>query len=161
MSEVVASLGTTSHRKALLSGLLGYRELLYKLGYENGFQFIDGSFCENVEVTRPGNPNDIDVFSYLKRPAKYFDPNDWKTAGFKEWNEEVVDRDKNKRRFLTDTYAVDINANTTVKSLVDVTIYWYGLYSHKRVTLQWKGFVVVILDKHADSLARSLLQGST
>lgn len=76
MTELVATLGTTPWRENLLFGLLEYRKLLGHHGYTDGLQFIDGSFVENVEVGENRDPGDIDVFSFLMRPAAYQqDPN--------------------------------------------------------------------------------------
>jgi hypothetical protein len=157
MVELVASLGTTPWRCNLLFGLLNYRKLLTKLGYADGVQFIDGSFVENVELREARDPGDIDVFSFLVRPLQF--RNDlalWATNGFADWTKEIADRNRNKVRFLLDTYAIAIDQSTPL-SLIDDTIYWYSLFAHKKITHDWKGFVRIPLNPADDVTAKAAL----
>lgn len=141
MLEVVATLGTSEHRRDLIRGLLDYRGLLDGLGYSGGLQFVDGSFTENVEGREGRSPNDIDVFSYLVRPARYQqDHNLWATSGFVEWSNEIADRSLNKARFHLDTYAIAVDQHGPL-SLILETTYWYSLFAHKKLTHDWKGFL--------------------
>ena len=48
-SELVARLGSTSQRCVLLQGLFAYRQALRDLGFADGFQWLAGSFVEDVE----------------------------------------------------------------------------------------------------------------
>ncbi|KYK45336.1 hypothetical protein A1D31_34875 [Bradyrhizobium liaoningense] len=157
MTELVAALGTTPWRENLLFGLLEYRALLAHHGYIDGLQFIDGSFVENVEVRESRDPGDIDVFSFLMRPAAYQqDPNLWASIGFAVWIGELMDRDKNKSRFLLDTYGIAVDQHGPLR-LINETIYWYSLFSHRRVTREWKGFVRVPLNPADDAAARAMI----
>jgi hypothetical protein len=157
MPEIVASLGTTQPRRELLKGLLDYRELLARLGYTDGVQFVDGSFAENVEVREGRDPKDIDVFSYLTRPARYQqDPALWAAVGFAEWSAEIADRLQNKLRFRLDTYAIAVDQHTPIALIVE-TVYWYSLFAHKKITHDWKGFLRVRLNPADDAAARALL----
>jgi hypothetical protein len=100
MSDLVAAMGTSPDRCNLIFGLLEYRALIQRLGYEIGLQFIDGSFVENVEMREQRDPGDIDVFSFLVRPDPYrADPSLWGTVGFPKWRSEIADRNRNKARF--------------------------------------------------------------
>lgn len=157
MTELVTALGTTPWRENLLFGLLEYRRLLDRHGYSDGLQFIDGSFVENVEVRESRDPGDIDVFSFLMRPAAYQqDPNLWATVGFPAWAGELMDRDKNKARFLLDTYGIAVDQHGRL-TLINETIYWYSLFSHRRVTREWKGFVIMPLNPPDDAAARAMI----
>lgn len=157
MVEVAARFGVTADRKALIGGLLDYRALLGQLGYTDGVQFVDGSFVEDVEAREGRPPRDIDVFSFLVRPALYqTDPGLWASKGFAEWAQEVVDRARNKARFNLDTYAVAVDQHNGLQ-IIPTTIYWYSLFAHRRVTHDWKGFLRVPLDAAADANARSLI----
>jgi hypothetical protein len=157
MTELVTSLGTTPWRENLLFGLLEYRALLSHHGYTNGLQFIDGSFVENVEVRENRGPSDIDVFSFVMRPAAYQqDPNLWATVGFPIWATELMDRNKNKTRFLLDSYGLAVDEHGPL-ILMDATIYWYSLFSHRRVTHEWKGFLRVPLNPADDVAARAMI----
>ncbi|MGY3609107.1 MULTISPECIES: DUF6932 family protein [unclassified Bradyrhizobium] len=159
-SELLAALGTTPVRENLLFGLLKYRELLKSAGYVQGIQFIDGSFVEDVERRENRDPGDIDVFSFLVRPASFqSDQVRWATVGFPVWSTYLMDRDKNKKRFSLDTYGVAIDQHGPLRLIQD-TIYWYSLFSHKRITHDWKGFLCIPLDPTDDTLAMAALTGS-
>src|SRR5690606_26418541 len=110
IGNLVTRFGTTDHRRQLLRGLLSYRQLLANDGYEDGLQFVDGSFVEDLETTKARNPTDIDVFSLLRAPEKYrADPALWDSKGKTYWTTEITDRDRNRQRFSLDTYAVLID----------------------------------------------------
>lgn len=157
ITEIVMELGTTPFRKRLLQGLLNYRRLLGTLGYTHGLQFIDGSFVENVEARESRSPGDIDIFSFLVRPTKYqTDPQLWQNTGYQEWATEIVDRGKNKSRFGLDTYAIAIDQQSPL-NVINETVYWYSLFSHKRISHDWKGFLRVSLNAADDQSAEALL----
>ena len=153
MVELVDRLGTSSWRRTLLRNLLTYRDMMAGDGYANGIQFIDGSFVENVEVTRGRDPGDIDVFSIVTIPAKYLaNPAEWPVTGFPFWDDELTNWQKNKDRFHLDTYGIVINTST-VDEFIDGITYWYSLFSHRRDTFDWKGFASVTLDQGGDAAA--------
>lgn len=159
MTEVTARLGTTPQRRQLLRNLIAYRELLASEGYQNGVQFIDGSFVENIEGSANRSPDDIDVFSILSAPQKYLsNQSAWSNTGLNFWQTEIADRNKNKQRFLLDTYAVLYEElQLQPMDLIQHIIYWYGLFSHQRDTFAWKGFVVLPLDPTDDQVALTQL----
>jgi hypothetical protein len=64
MSEVVLRYGVTAERAAILTGLLDYRAALRNVGIMDGFQWLDGSFVEDVEAIRSRPPSDIDVVTF-------------------------------------------------------------------------------------------------
>ena len=157
MTDVAVALGTTRERRLLLKGLLAYRELLRTLGYTAGVQFINGSFVEDVEARESRAPGDIDVFSFLERPLPYRnDPALWALSGFADWKNEIANRTLNKSRFGVDTYAVAVDQHGAL-SLITMTVYWYSLFAHKKVTHDWKGFVRVALDPNDDAAAVQLV----
>jgi hypothetical protein len=157
MVELVASLGTTDPRRELVRGLLDYRQLLERLGYTLGFQYIDGSFVEDVEAREGRPPGDIDVFGFLVRPQRYQqDQAQWIAVGFPEWNSEIVDFTVNKRRFKIDTYAIAVDQVGPL-DLIAATTYWSSLFAHKRITHDWKGFLQILLNPADDAAARALL----
>lgn len=145
--ELVQRFATTLERKELLAKLIAYRQLLASGGYVAGYQFINGSFVENVELIRGRPPGDIDVVSFLEIPQIYqSDLNVWAATGFPFWRDEVADRPKNKGRFSLDTFAIPLSSagyrNFT---------YWHGLFSHQRDTFAGKGYIVIPIDARADS----------
>ena len=160
MTDLCKVLGTTPQRRVLLRNLITYRGLLASDGYINGFQFIDGSFVENVEIIGPREPSDIDVFSLLHAPQKYHaDAALWASVGLQFWVGEIIDMPKNKARFKLDTYAL-LFEEMTPSSLIRNIIYWYSLFSHQRDTFLWKGFVALPLND-ADDQAALLAMGSS
>jgi hypothetical protein len=64
MNELVAS----KDRMEIMRGFLKYRKELYKAGIINGFQWIDGSFAENIEILMGRSPNDIDIVTFYYLP---------------------------------------------------------------------------------------------
>ena len=150
MSELASRFGTSGDRCALLGGLLDLRSALQQLGITRGVQLIDGSFVENVEVTRSRPPADIDVVTIAARPVS--DPASWRqlvTA-----HQDVFDPERSKARFRCDHYFLD-----TLKApglLVADAMYFSNLFSHQRATSLWKGMIEVSLTSD-DALARMSL----
>lgn len=68
MSAIVGRFATSVERKKILAGLLAYRAALRNLGLVNGFQWIDGSFVEDIENTQNRPPADVDVVTFSSRP---------------------------------------------------------------------------------------------
>ena len=157
MSELVAALGTTPERQNLLYGLIEYRALLRNFGYIDATQFIDGSFVENVEGREGRAPGDIDVFTFAALPVQYHgNPALWASAGFPQWQSEIVNQTLNKQRYQLDTYGA-IVSHGGLMGMMNATIYWYSLFSHKRVTHDWKGFVRIPLNPLDDQAARQMI----
>jgi hypothetical protein len=109
MTDLVSTFGTTAARCNLLYNLLKYRSLLHSFGYIDGIQFLDGSFVENVELREARDPGDVDIFSFLVRPAQYRgnDPL-WHSTGFPQWTGEIANNGLNKQRFQLDVYAITV-----------------------------------------------------
>lgn len=61
--ELVETFCTSSARANLLLGLNRCRKHLFEGGFVNGFQWIDASFVENIELRENRPPRDIDVFT--------------------------------------------------------------------------------------------------
>jgi hypothetical protein len=62
--DLVTRFATTPERQAIIAGLLAYRHALHATGLVRGFQWLDGSFAEHVEVIEQRPPNDIDVVTF-------------------------------------------------------------------------------------------------
>ena len=67
--QVADRFGTSKERIEILKGLIAYRDELRTAGFLNGFQWLDGSFMENVEKNRSRPPGDIDVVTFSHRPV--------------------------------------------------------------------------------------------
>lgn len=151
--EFVQQFATSKHRADLLCGLITYREALRNVGVTQGFQWLDGSFVENVEQSRGRPPADIDVVTFAHGQT-HADPD-----AYKNWlrqNKAVFDPSETKRIHNCDAYFVDLG-RLSPGILVDRTRYWFGLFSHQRSTGLWKGMVQVPLEPD-DIQARTMLE---
>lgn len=151
--EVCERFATSPERRAILSGWLEFRQRLVDLGITSGFQWLDGSFLENIEASQGRPPNDLDVLTFYSVPAGIMLPdflNDVNAA-----LPEFFDRGTSKARFHLDHFPVHLGAPGAM--LVENTRYWAGLFSHRRDG-QWKGMLRIDLNTAAhDAAARQLL----
>ena len=148
--DVVAKFGDSESRRRLLSGLLDFRAALHAAGLVRGFQWIDGSFVENAEFSRGRAPGDIDVVTFFHVPEGHTRESlvrDFPSA---------FGRTAAKLDFNVDSYFVGLN-QTDAERIVERAAYWYGLWSHNKERLRWKGFVEVDLDPGEDETARAAL----
>jgi hypothetical protein len=154
MKEIADTLCGTPHRVKLLDGLLNLRRELRTKGLY-GVQWLDGSFCENIEMAEGRSPGDIDVVSLLVRPATIKTQADW--VAFHAANQHMFDRKSAKANFGCDAFYVE--AHFPALWVENQITYWFGLFSHKRDTHLWKGMLKVILnqDDADDLLARAKL----
>ena len=67
--DVVMRFSTSPERRTILQGLLDYRAALHRMGLVSGFQWLDGSFLENIELLESRSPRDIDVVTFLDTAA--------------------------------------------------------------------------------------------
>lgn len=147
--DVAAKFGGSEGRRRLLSGLLDFRAVLHAAGLVRGFQWVNGSFVENVESSQGRAPGDIDVVTFFYVPEGHTEES--VARGFPE----LFEPSALKRIFGVDAYPVAIDLNN-VKMIVDHATYWYSLWGHTREGL-WKGFVEVDLDPGEDESARAAL----
>lgn len=63
---LVERFSTTPERIKILQGFLQFRAFLHELGVTSGFQWLDGSFMEQVELLESRSPNDIDVVTFFE-----------------------------------------------------------------------------------------------
>lgn len=147
--ELVSAFATSPERKSLLRDLFHYRHSLRELGI-GGYQWIDGSFVEDVETQRGRPPGDIDVVTFLSRPAGMSEKSSW---------EEFVDQHislLNADGLAVHCFFVDLSIPAIVA--IRQSVFWFGLFSHQRDTALWKGLVQIDLGVD-DSAAIALLDG--
>lgn len=144
--DVVMRFATSHERQTILQGLLDYRAALQRMGLVGGFQWLDGSFMERVELPEKRAPRDIDVVTFLDAPAA-FTP----TPPY----DEALKRSSAKARFKVDCYLVELDT-TPPRDLTLLSAYWYSVWSHRR-TAEWKGFIQVDLAPHEDGPAQAWL----
>ena len=153
LSDLIQRLGSNEKRRYLLARFLEYRSALHNLGLNSGFQWIDGSFVENIERIQHRNPRDIDVvtFAYL--------PTNQSKRSFLRSCPNILNPILAKERYNVHAFFVHLDILEGEKSerLVASSAYWYSLFSHQR-NLCWKGFLRVDLSPEYDKFAKSNLQ---
>jgi hypothetical protein len=138
--RIASTLCKSKERKLIFQGLLQYRQKLASIGFTDGFQWLSGSFMEDIETLEKRPPNDIDVVTFVTMPATIKSPAEW--LAFITANLSVLDPQQAKAAYKCDAYFVDLRFPP--QSTVAQTRYWFGLYSHRRNGL-WKGLLQVPL----------------
>lgn len=146
LTDLILRFATSNDRKRILDGLLRFREALHAVGLTQGFQWIDGSFLENVEATEARNPADIDVVTFYHLPAS----NSQETLF--SANPDLFDNIATKRDFHVDAYFIELGSMSP-EDLTTRVAYWYSLWAHRRDAL-WKGFLKIDLANVDDLTAK-------
>lgn len=144
--DVFMRFATTPERCKILKGFLDYRAALHYAGLQVGFQWLDGSFMEDVETLEKRAPKDIDVVTFLRTPQN---------AGVVQASVEVLDPANAKANFHVDAYFVELD-ELSPDALVAHSAYWYSMWSHRR-NQAWKGFLQVDLAGSEDAKAQDYL----
>lgn len=152
IGEVAAYFTGSAERRRILVGFLQLRTALRNLGFTISYQWLDGSFCENIEALEGRPPGDIDVMSFLDHPLQ----ND--TAAFTpivNANLDMFDHDRCKATYHCDHYMMSVASGMSIQEVC----YWNAVFSHRRNGL-WKGYVTVVDEGQAvdDALIASLIQ---
>jgi hypothetical protein len=156
LTKLVDRFATSPERKKILDGFLKHRAALLSLGII-GFQWLDGSFLEDIETLKNRPPADIDIVTFVWRPQQYVnDQAAWDVLI--QQNLGVFDPTMAKATYQTDPYFVDIIFGP--QFVIQQTAYWFGLFSHQRVTSLWKGMLMLPLDTHQDDAAAAQLLAS-
>ncbi len=74
-TELCDRFATSTDRVAILAGFIRLRAELRQHGMTQAFQWIDGSFLEDVEATEGRPPRDIDVVTFYWSPDPNFTKN--------------------------------------------------------------------------------------
>ena len=141
LMDFVEKFCTSPIRLKILQGFIEYRIALKKVGIYNGFQWIDGSFVEDVENTKRRDPSDLDLITFAHRPSRYKDNSDWRN--FITENQRLFSPAAVKSTFCCDAYYIDLDLPST--TIVNRTRYWFGLFSHQRETYLWKGMLEITM----------------
>ena len=153
--EFYKRFSTSDDRKKILDGLIAYREKLHSLGFNKGFQWVDGSFLELIEKKEGRSPRDIDVVTFIEEyPTDIQENLTYIQNEFKN-----VVKPLSKQQFMCDAFVLII-PELTPKQLIDQTAYWYGVWSHTR-ELHWKGFVEIDLDPSEDLALSEFQKGDS
>jgi hypothetical protein len=143
--DFVDKFSTSPERRKVLQGFLRYRAALHATGLIDGFQWLNGSFLEDVETLEGRAPRDLDVVTFIHTPVDL------------ELNDEAArlfDQAVAKERFRVDAHVVELDY-LTPRELTSWSAYWYSLWSHRRNQV-WKGFLQIELapDQDEATLAR-------
>lgn len=149
MHTFALQFGTSPERMEILNGLLQFRSGLYELNIIDGFQWLDGSFVENIELIETRSPEDIDVVTYFWLP-----PGETQQS-LREKAEWLFDKAQCKKRYAVDSYFFDLGEPMDIERIKLIS-YWYSMWSHRR-DHHWKGFVQVDLDPSTDAQVRASL----
>jgi hypothetical protein len=147
--DVVTRFSTSPERRAILGGFLRYRAELHRLGLKEGFQWLDGSFLEHVELIEGRGPRDVDVVTFFHTPAAF---------SLADEDARLFDQAVTKDRFQVDAYFVDLD-HLAPRELSFWSAYWYSMWSHRR-SLDWKGYLQVELAPDEDEEAIERLSRS-
>lgn len=145
LSEVVERFSTSSQRIAILKGLFAYRSAFHQLGIVTGFQWLNGSFMQDVEAQESRPPNDIDAVTYFYMPSGETQATLFAKAG------QLFDNRHVKASYLVDAYPSVLGERTEDRHVRQIS-YWYSMWSHQRDRM-WKGFVQISLDPMQDKEA--------
>jgi hypothetical protein len=153
VDEFVAQFATSTERRMILQGFLQFRRDLRMKGAW-GWQWLDGSFLEDVESQQGRAPYYLDIVTFLVRPASIT------TAAqmdfFVKSNLGLFERAQTKANFHCDALYVDLALG--LYNVVSLSRYYFGLFSHQRVTAVWKGMLEIDFPLHdTDAAARAAL----
>ncbi len=143
--------GISNERRRLLVGFLDFRAELRRHGLVNGFQWLDGSFLEDIERLDNRPPKDIDVVTVYWGYDFAFQ------VGLMHNVPEFASSKRAKDKYYVDHYPFD--AGHTVDHTLDTCRYWVLLFSRSRLGVP-KGMLKIDLNTPAeDELARQELEG--
>lgn len=123
---------------------------VHSLGFIDGFQWVDGSFCEQL-ATR--EPNDVDLVTFFVKPTNV----DLRSLAVA--HRQLLDPALTKGRYLCDVYFVELHGG--IYANPGLVSYWYSLFSHRRDDLTWKGILQVPLTPADDPDATNALMLAT
>ncbi len=146
--DIVMRFSRTPERHDILHGFLQYRAALHSLGYVSGFQWLNGSFMEHIEVRAGRPPQDLDVVTFLHDPGT-------PVPSTLSQPDDALDNTLAKRRFKVDAYILELD-QIPPREITFWSAYWYSMWSHSR-DKTWKGFLQIELSPHEDADAMAWL----
>lgn len=129
--------GTTAERREILGKFLDFRKRLAKEGITKGYQWLDGSFLEDVEARDGRAPRDLDVVTVFWGYDLNFQ------IDLRNRFPEFARPSLCKATFRLDHYPLD--AGYDPRLTLEHTRYWILLFSHNRQAV-WKGMLKIDLN---------------
>lgn len=130
--ELCQRFAISSQRIDILRKFLAFRTEMRRFGI-SGFQYLDGSFMEDIEnssLNRP--PNDLDLLTFFRPVTPIQEANI--LANFTDF----VDRTNCKLNYSLDHMLINLGGDPI--SLVEFTRYYIQLFTHNRSNI-WKGML--------------------
>jgi hypothetical protein len=152
LTDVILRYATSPNRKTILDGFLRFRAALHAAGFVQGFQWLDGSFLEDIELIEGRGPHDLDVVTFY-----HLAPGQTQTNVLAA-SPALFQSQATKRTYMVDAYFVQLNQSMS-EPLVRDSIYWYSLWSHRKNEV-WKGYLQVDLAPVEDAAARKSLDAT-
>ena len=147
--ELAERFGFSNERRAILLGFLTFRERVRAAGITTGFQWLDGSFLEDVEAREARSPRDLDVVTVYWGYDRAFQQA--VIANFPAFASSAI----SKADFQIDHFPFD--AGEHPQFTLELTRYWIQLFCHNRDAV-WKGMLKIDLDtEDSDTQARRVL----
>lgn len=151
--ELCERFATSKERIEILKNFLVFRKKITEVGITGGFQWLDGSFTEDVEKRETRPPNDLDLVTFYgglsESTLKAI------VINFKEFRSPQL----SKLNYKLDHYGVDYMFSPDVT--VEQVRYWLQLFSHNRLEV-WKGILKVELNTpEIDAKALEFLESKT
>jgi hypothetical protein len=136
-------------RVEILDGFLRYREALQKTGLASGFQWLDGSFLEDIETLENRPPRDMDVITF------YYLPQGESKKSLYARAPDLFDNRYLKGTYNIDGYYIQLGGSFDVNNIKLIS-YWYSMWAHRRDGL-WKGFAQIDLSQSTEIDAKTVL----
>jgi len=130
--ELCTRFSTSKERIDILLGFVSFRMKMTEQGIINGFQWLDGSFIENIEKSEARYPNDLDLVTFYGGLS--LDEQLRVKADFPEFANPLLA----KTNYHLDHYPVDYMFRPDFT--VEATRYWIQLFTHNRNNV-WKGIL--------------------
>ena len=117
------------------------------MGLTRGFQWINGSFLENVEDNENRDPEDIDVVTFFHLPNGYTE------ESLYEAHQPVFDPNHIKSKYEVDAHYIQLDTDH-MDYIIRSSTFWYSLWSHTQDG-RWKGYLQIDLANNEDETART------
>jgi hypothetical protein len=151
LTDLVLRFATSPERQTIFTGFLVFRSALHAAGLVDGFQWVNGSFLEDIETTEKRKPADIDIVTFFHLPAG-------KTQkSLVDASPRLFTPVETRQDYSVDAYFVQLNGDAP-EPLVGLSAYWYSMWSHRR-NGQWKGYLQIDLSSTEDPVAKANLDG--
>lgn len=135
---------TSADRLAIFKGFLRFRAALHAAGIDRGFQWVNGSFMEDIERLEGRSPRDLDVVTFFYLPEGRTQAELATQCG------TLFDSGILKQIYSVDAFFMVLGMEMIPEDVRRIA-YWHSLWSHRRDSL-WKGFIQIDLSPTQDSI---------